>query len=352
MLAKQLLAGVDALDDVTRQQVIARAERISAMADEAGQTAIFGVVSAECQDQLDELENGRARAMWMWLNDLCGFGQAEEVRFSDSKRFGRMWEAFTCEKGLQIAQDVDTIDGFEQAIRSIFRSTNAKVETCDRIRTAFDEEDARLIQVAIYREGRPEDRRAFLGGELEHLVDRPVLEAALTYEQATGVIEVVANDLESRIIFVRLFAEHVLHAPFTGEKLRLCQYDLDPLRRPFSFPTEAQDNIESVRVVSLRLMPLDTQSERIILGSMGRSGRSIWDMAAGRFGEYNPLTEGYRVTQARLVVRFNATPGVRGGRTLPVTISLPHACDLKDRTQREQIVGRKYLPRWGLVREV
>jgi hypothetical protein len=206
--------------------------------------------------------------------------------------------------------------------------------------------------VAIYREGRPEDRRSFLAGELEHLVDRPVLEAALTYEQAAGVIEVIANDQESRLIFVRLFAEHLLRAPFTGERLPLRQYDLDPLRRPFSFPTEAQDNIESVRVVSLRLVPLETQAERVILEAAGRVGRSIWDMASSRFGEYNPLVEGYRVTQARLVVRFNATRGMRGGRTLPFTISLPHACDLKDRTQREQIIGRKYLPRWGLVRDV
>jgi hypothetical protein len=31
---------------------------------------------------------------------------------------------------------------------------------------------------------------------------------------------------------------------------------------------------------------------------------------------------------------------------------MPHGCDLKDRTERERMIGEKYLRRWGIVRDI
>jgi hypothetical protein len=31
---------------------------------------------------------------------------------------------------------------------------------------------------------------------------------------------------------------------------------------------------------------------------------------------------------------------------------MPAGCDLKDRTERERMIGEKYLRRWGIVRDV
>ena len=85
---------------------------------------------------------------------------------------------------------------------------------------------------------------------------------------------------------------------------------------------------------------------------MRGSTRSVWAMAEERFGGNSPLLDGYRVTQVRLRIRFAGRAGGRGARTLPVTITTPHGCDLKDRLARERLVGEKYLPRWGLRRDV
>jgi hypothetical protein len=109
------------------------------MANEAGQTAIFSVVSEERQAPLARMQSGGARAMWIWLDHLEAYERAEEVRYSDEK-------------------------------------------------------------------GRPEDRRAFEGDELVRLVDRPVIEAA--------------------------------RFELTGKRLPHRQYNLNPLRQRFSFPTE------------------------------------------------------------------------------------------------------------------
>jgi hypothetical protein len=33
-------------------------------------------------------------------------------------------------------------------------------------------------------------------------------------------------------------------------------------------------------------------------------------------------------------------------------ISMPQGCDLKDRTERERLIGEKYLRKWRLLRDV
>jgi hypothetical protein len=78
----------------------------------------------------------------------------------------------------------------------------------------------------------------------------------------------------------------------------------------------------------------------------------IWSMAAEEFGANDPLRGGWRVTQAKITIRFRRAPGSGRARSLPVTITVPHGCDLKDRTEREHLVGGKYLRRWGLLQDL
>ena len=345
-----LLRAVDAMHDTERLRVMNDADRVGAMTDEAGQTALYSVTNSA--DILDSLENGHARALWMFLIEPAGFGHAEEVRYAYDRRYGRMWDGFECLAGLTVPRDGDPYMAFQAAIAQHFDTKHVEVEICDRSRPSLEGEHAALIQVAIYREGRAGDRRAFVNGKLDRLPFRPVVEAAITYEPASGTIEVVAQARETREDLVRMFAEHMLGAPFQGERIPIRQYSLDHLLQPFDFPTDVEDNIESVKVTLLRLLPYETQSERVTLECMRGAERSIWQMAEARFGDNDPLAGGYKVTQARFTIKFHATPGVRGGRTLPVTISMPKGCDLKDRTDRERLVGEKYLKRWRMLRDV
>jgi len=345
-----LLRAVDAMHDAERLRVMNDADRVGAMTDEAGQAALYSISNAA--DILDSLENGHARALWMFLKDPAGFGHAEEVRYADDRRYGRMWDGFECLPGLTVPRDGDPYTAFKAAIATHFDTKHVEVEICDRSRPSLDGEDAALIQVAIYREGRAGDRRAFVDGKLDRLPFRPVVEAAITYEPASGTIEVVAQARETREDLVRLFAEHMLGAPFDGDRIPIRQYSLDHLLQPFDFPTDVEDNIGSVKVSLLRLMPYETQAERVTLECMRGAERSIWQMAEARFCDNDPLAGGFKVTQARFTIKFHATPGVRGGRTLPVTISMPKGCDLKDRTDRERLVGEKYLKRWRMLRDV
>ena len=225
------------------------------------------------------------------------------------------------------------------------------VDIFDRMRPS-SEDDYALVQATVYREGLPDDFLEFVEGRLDRRARRPVYEAALTYEPATGVIEVVANDRESREDLVRLFADNLLGAEFKQERLPLRRYDLSVLVRPFNFPTDPEDGIKEVRVNSLRLMPLDTAGERATFERMRSANRSIWDMTRKRFGAADPLAGGWIAMQSKLTIYFHPDGESRRGRTRPLTITMPHGCNLKDRTEKERLIGEKYLRRWGLVQEV
>jgi hypothetical protein len=99
-------------------------------------------------------------------------------------------------------------------------------------------------------------------------------------------------------------------------------------------------------------MPIDSVGERATLECTRQTSRTIWEMARERFGGASPLLGCWVVTQAKLTIRFHPDAGARRGRTLPLTITMPHGCDLKDRTERERVVGNKYLRQWGILRDV
>ncbi len=349
-IVRPVLQAVDEMDAITRDRVETVAERVTGMADEAGETAIYSV--ARDPGFLDTLSNPYARALWMFLNDAMGFRHAEEVRFTDDRRRGRMWDGFIGEPNLALHRDTAAIDLFKAAIRDRFQSNNVHVDIFDRQRPTFEGAECALVQAAIYREGRPDDFLEFVNGTLDRRARRPVFEAAITYEPATGVIEVVANDRESREDLVRIFARDLLGTEFEQERLPFRQFDLGKLRQPFAFPTDPGDGIESVRVNQLRLMPIDTVGERVTLECMRQATQTIWQMAQDRFASNNPLLGGWVVTQAKLSIRFHPQPGAKRGKTLPLTITMPHGCDLKDRTERERMIGDKYLRRWEIVRHV
>jgi hypothetical protein len=337
-----------AVDD--RERVVADIDRVAAIADEPGQVALYGVTQKRAQ--LDQLRNANDRSLWMFLNDPDAFRHAEEVRFTDERRRGRMWDGFVCAPDLTVHRHGAALDAFRQGVRECLETQNVQTDIFDRHRTAFEEADFEIVQITVYSEGPTDDFLEFDNGELIRRPRRPVFEAALTYEPAPGVIEVVARERERREGLVRILARDLLDTEFQEQRIPLRRYDLSVLLRPFTFPTDPADGIESVRVNQLRLMPIDNASERVTLECTRQTSRAIWEMARERFHVANPLADGWIVTQAKLTIKFHPDASSRRGRTLPLTITMPHGCDLKDRTERERIVGNKYLRTWGILCDV
>ena len=273
-VVRPLLQLVDEMDETALARVVNDAERVTKMADEAGQNALFGVIADRAT--LDALGNAHDRALWMFLNDPAGFLHAEEARFTDERRRGRMWDGFIGEPNGVLSRDAGAVEAFETAIRKRFASNNVHVDIFDRQRPTFAGEDCELVQIVVYREGLPDDDLAFDEyGKLIRRPRRPVFEAAMTYEPETGVIEVVANDRESREDMVRFLARDLLGIEFQQERLPFRQYDLSVLLRPFDFPTDPSDGVAGVEVRLLRLMPIDSVGERVTLECLRKADRSI-----------------------------------------------------------------------------
>jgi hypothetical protein len=347
---RALASVLSGADGTSAGRLASDAERIMALADEAGQHALFSVVKDHAN--LDALENGQARSAHVFLNDAAAFRRAEEVRYTDDHRRGRMWEGFVTAKLLQVRSDDSALNELKDAIRKHFSVENVHIEVFARARSGSNGENHELIQATIYRDGLRDTFLEFDDGQLATRSRRPVIEASLTYEATAGVIEVVANAKETRQAFVRHFAELLLGIELGSDRLPLRRYDLAALRRPYDFPTDPEDGIESVRATCLRLMPFGTAGERVTLECMHDASKTIWQMAAEHFGANDPLRHGWVVTQMKLIVKFRPTATMTRGRSLPLTISMPHGCDLKDRTEAERLIGDKYLRRWGILANV
>jgi hypothetical protein len=134
-VVKPLLRAVDALSEVERARLLLDADRISTMADEVGQTAILGVVSGRAI--IEALRNGHERALWLFLNDRIAFRRAEEARYSDERRQGRMWDGFVVPPGLRIHETPGSIAALKAAVCKQFASQNVEIDLFRRTRPTF-----------------------------------------------------------------------------------------------------------------------------------------------------------------------------------------------------------------------
>ncbi len=332
-----------------RERIHTDSGRVWKMADEAGQAALYGVWHA--RGDLDALSSGAARSLHIFLTDHAAFHRAETARFAENGRYGRIWTAVACGPGLTVARDAAANAAFSESLRTQMETAHVLVETYDRTRPTLEGGPARLVQTNLYREGRLDEDWQFVNGHLDRQIRRPVLEAAITYEPSTGIVEAVCRDRVERSALLRLFYRHLLGTEYREHAARLRLYDLSRLLEPQTFPTEPSDGIESVRVLQLRLVPHGTMAERVTFEVARDGPRDIWMMAEQHFGYRNPLRRGWNVSQARLAVRFLPDSKGRAARTLTIAISHPSGCDLKEQTDDERIVGERYLRVWGLLRD-
>ncbi|MBF0141777.1 MAG: hypothetical protein HQL74_16075, partial [Magnetococcales bacterium] len=215
------------LDDDSIGALVTNSGRIVEMTDDLGQEALQS--TAMNRGMLSSLENAFARSLWVFLYESGSFRRAEEIRYADNYRLGRMWDGFVGPKNAVISNNAEHHQEFRDRIRSYFRSGQVKVEIYKRTRPDLEDGEHHLQQVVVYREGLPDSFLEFEDGELARRSWRPVLEFALTYEANSGVIEVVAQGRDCREEMARAFSETMLRQEIESERV--------PLRSEFLIPT-------------------------------------------------------------------------------------------------------------------
>ncbi len=351
-IAAPLLKAVDDLNDEDFGQLNSNAERINEMTDEIGQTAFLSVITDKDFDAYQKLQNAHDRALYVFLRDQEAFRKAEEIRYTDHYRKSRMWGGFVGPKNITVSRDLLDIEGFKQRIAEYFRiNGKIKIEIFDRKKPYGEDQELNIAQIMVYREGLPESYTALENDDLIAKTFRPVIEMALTYEPVSGQIEVIANTKEVREEVAKAFSGTLLQTEIEGETVPLKQYDIAKLLRPFDFPTDLDDGIESVKVTMLKLKPYEN-SNKVMLEVTASETRTIYDVSQDWFNTHDPLRNGFLLAQVKIVIKFMPDAESRRGKVVSVKISWPNGCDLKDKTEKERLIGDKYLKRWGILKEI
>jgi hypothetical protein len=348
---KPLLRAVDEMDRDEYEILRHNAERINEMTDEEGQTALLSVLPDT--SAINTLANAHDRATWVFNNDNGSFRRAEETRYANHNRLGRMWDGFIGPKGKTVASSDLDLEAFRSrlAVEVFGKDTKMKIEAYSRESEDEDGVVTTVDQIVVYKEGLPDSYKALEKDEIVVKIRRPVYEIVICYESGTGEIEVIAKDKEQRETVARLFSETLLGTEIDVVRLLLKKYDISSLIAPRTFPTDPEDGIESVTVVSLGLKPMDGEG-KLTIDFLSRNFTSIHERSKEWFQQNDPLKSGFYLTQAKIVVKFHPTATEKRGKSLPVKITMPNRCDLKSRTEKERLIGEKYLARWSLLKEV
>lgn len=347
---KPLLQAVDEMDRDEYELLRHNAERINEMTDEEGQTALLSVLADT--SVFNALANAHDRATWVFNNDNDSFRRAEETRYANHNRLGRMWDGFIGPKGKTVSTSALDLEAFRSRLAAeVFgKDTKMKIEAYSRENEDEDGIVTTVDQIVVYKEGLPDSYKALEKDEIVVKIRRPVYEIVICYESGTGEIEVIAQSKEQRETVARLFSGTLLGTEIDAVRLPFKKYDVSSLIAPRTFPTDPEDGVESVTVVSLTLKPMDGEG-RITFDYLSKYSSSIYGRVNEWFRQNDPLKGGFFLTQAKLVVKFHPTEGEKRGKSLPVKITMPNRCDLKSRTERERLIGEKYLARWKLVKE-
>ena len=348
----KLLKSLSDLDPNMHTAMAMDFDRVYGMTDDSGQQAVVNLLKNH--DNWRSLENPYDRAMWLFINDIKSFNRAEEIRYIEHNRRGQKWVGYIGPKGLKVSDSDEHRKEFEERLCKMFNSSNAHLEIYDRLHIGLDGESSPVTQAVIYREGLPNSFWAFNNsGAMERKPIVPVLEAVITYDSKDGTIEMVGMDAKSRPRLVQLFSEVLLRRKILGMRLPLRRYDLSSLIEFRNFKTDPKDGISSVQVLNLKIQfegfpgfYMDLIRERDL-------EKSLYEFSKGPLGDTTPLCiEDLKIIQAELAIRFRPDRGARIGKLIKLTITLPDGCNLKGKNEKERLICEKYLPRWGLVKNV
>ena len=351
-IRKLLISIADSLTGESLALLKSDTERVNALTDELGQSILKHSIFDEEIKEYYQLENEHDRVLWLFLKDSNRFRQVEDCWYTDTGRNGRMWDAFIGPQEIEVSKDENDISAFKDKILELFRADGKiQVDIYERTRAESEDNQIELIQVMVYREDLPSTQLAFEEENLVSKIIRQVKEVALTYEPKSGYIEVVVEGKENRKSIPKIFSEVLLKSPIEGEKIPLKRYNIQSLLKQRTLSFDTVDGIESVDVTMLKVSRPNSYNT-VTLDVSTKEESSIYEISKEYFGDNDPLKSGFKLKQVRISIKFMPDDERRRGKILHVKIREPNGCDLKSKSQKEKLVGDKYLEKWGLVEKL
>jgi hypothetical protein len=330
-------------------------ERIHEMIDELGQAALQSQPLIASNDNFHNLKSDHARCLWAIQNHPLEFQKAEFCASSDYKRKSREWSSFIAPQGREVHASKENIEEFKQlALEQFNISKKIKVDLFDRIKIDYNSKEIVVFQLVAYHDGLHKSIQTFEQEEVVTKFISSVNEFSISYEPHSGIIEVISDSKENRGKLAKAFANAFLKSKDDIGEIMIKKYDLSKLRSAYDFmkDVDATDLIDEVKVTMLKLGTASGKSSTTLEAPF-TSQSTMYEFAAKSFASNNPLQNpAFEIRRAKLSIRFKSTDKKPRGELLHVAITNPNGCDLKDRSEKQKMIGNKYLERWGLMERI
>lgn len=330
-------------------------ERIHEMIDELGQAALQSQPLIASNDNFHNLKSDHARCLWAIQNHPLEFQKAEFCASSDYKRKSREWSSFIAPQGREVHASKENIEEFKQlALEQFNISKKIKVDLFDRIKIDYNSKEIVVFQLVAYHDGLHKSIQTFEQEEVVTKFISSVNEFSISYEPHSGIIEVISDSKENRGKLAKAFANAFLKSKDDIGEIMIKKYDLSKLRSAYDFmkDVDGTDLIDEVKVTMLKLGTASGKSSTTLEAPF-TSQSTIYEFAAKSFASNNPLQNpAFEIRRAKLSIRFKSTDKKPRGELLHVAITNPNGCDLKDRSEKQKMIGNKYLEAWGLMERI
>ena len=351
----------------TRKQFEDRAERIYLMSKEVGHEAVRSLGKGLVIPGKEVLPDGLARMLWLYLEKNATFVDAEEARYAIEHRLSpRIYSGFSGPKNLDISVTDDGKKQFAEKMAMLMGVKATDIAVSDFTRSDYsvsDEEDGDTNEVVLYQFSAAVNTDAdsfdtVRDGVVETEYFVPCKKIRMTYEPASGAIEVYEPNLGMRRDVARAFADTIMNQEIEGEIIPLKDYDLESFKKSRTFPAHGE-NIGAVRVTQIKVEHRhevgggEASTKKPVYNALDirvhrNESRSIWATALDDF-KIDDLTP-YDVKQVKFVIQI-PKQGDRRAHGLTVLITAPNGCSNGNMSNEEREMRDRLLSHWKILNE-
>jgi hypothetical protein len=351
----------------TRKQFEDRAERIYLMSKEVGHEAVRSLGKGLVIPGKEMLPDGLARMLWLYLEKNVAFMDAEEARYAIEHRLSpKIYSGFSGPKNLEISVTDDSKKQFAAKMAALMGVEAKDIAVSDFTRSEYsvsdnDEEDVEEVVLYQFSAAVNTDADSFdtvRDGVVETEYYVPCEKIRMTYEPASGAIEVYAPNLGMRRDVARAFADTIMNHEIKGETIPLKDYDLESFKKSRTFPANGE-SIGTVRITQIKVERRheigggEASAKKAVYNALDirvhrNESRSIWATALDDF-KIDDLTP-YDVKQVKFVIQI-PKQGDRRAHGLTVLITAPNGCSNGNMSNEERELRDRLLSHWQILNE-
>lgn len=339
-------------EEVKKQNLFDIIDRVNSMSDESGQNALCSLIG-ENTDFLEK-KSDQARCLWVHKNYPEKFKIAEYFASCDNKRKSNKWNSFSGPTNRDIDQSEENIAKFRELVLKRFNiSKQLQIDFRPRSKKDGDGNEFEVYNLMAFYDDLPKSIQAFDQDKLVTKYFSPAKDFAISYEPKSGLIEVISSLKDNREFLARQFANIFLKTENDKFEIRLKKYDISKFksRQDLMKDIDLKDGIQNIKVTLIQLNPLNGKGSNIIQSSF-LDEEDIYEKGKNWFSNNNPLNGSFEIKKVRLSIKFKPDNKNTRGKLIHVNITEPNGCDLKDRTDKEKIIGNKYLEKWKIVETI